>query len=208
MLDRIDADIDRLHRINLILEAGVRRFGPTFVEEINKELGDKGRLHQLKRLRVVHIRASRDIGAMAAEYAKSPEFAGRASGMIGKIVRRISEWEGAGEADLLSYILFDGEFSARLIELGRNDARARHDELCAFFEELTPKDKDSPAKDKDAKEKRARAAAEGEEEAAGGPRGARVMPQAEHRKVVMLGPKDHCQSGGQRGSFVKSPTLP
>jgi NTE family protein len=163
LLDRIDADIDRLHRINLILEAGVRRFGPTFVEEINKELGDKGRLHQLKQLRVVHIRASRDIGAMAAEYAKSPEFASRASGMIGKVVRRISEWEGAGEADLLSYILFDGEFSARLIELGRNDARARHDELCAFFEELTPKDKDSIPKDKDAKVP-VRAAAEGEEE--------------------------------------------
>jgi NTE family protein len=137
LLDRIDADIDRLQRINVILEAGMRRFGPNFVEEINKELGDKGRLHQLKRLSVVHIRASRDIGAMAAEYARSPEFAGRASGMIGKMIRRISEWEGAGEADLLSYILFDGDFSARLIELGRNDARARHAELCSFFEEMT-----------------------------------------------------------------------
>jgi len=142
LLDRIDADIDRLHRINLILEAGVRRFGPTFVEEINKELGDKGRLHRLKRLRVVHIRASQDIGSMASEFARSPEFASRANGMIGKIVRRISEWEGAGEADLLSYILFDGEFSARLIELGRNDARARHAELCAFFDELAPKEKE------------------------------------------------------------------
>src|SRR5439155_6015598 len=142
LLDRNDADIDRLHRINLILEAGVRRFGPTFVDELNKELGDKGRLHRLKRIRVVHIRASQDIGLMAGEFARSPEFANRASGMIGKIVRRISEWEGAGESDLLSYILFDGEFSARLIELGRNDARARHAELCAFFDELAPKDKD------------------------------------------------------------------
>jgi NTE family protein len=142
LLDRIDADIDRLHRINLILEAGVRRFGPNFVEEINKELGEKGRMHRLKRLRVVHIRASQDIGSMAAEFARSSDFASRASGMIGKIVRRISEWEGAGEADLLSYILFDGEFSARLIELGRNDARARHAELCSFFDELAPKEKD------------------------------------------------------------------
>ena len=29
LLDRIDADIDRLHRINLILEAGQRRYGPS-----------------------------------------------------------------------------------------------------------------------------------------------------------------------------------
>ncbi|HMI82671.1 MAG TPA: patatin-like phospholipase family protein [Polyangiaceae bacterium] len=139
LLDRIDADIDRLHRINLILEAGVRRFGPTFVPELNKELGDK-RVHGLKRLRVVHIRASADIGALAAEYVRSPDFNGRASGMIASVIRRISEWEGAGEADLLSYILFDGEFAARLIELGRNDARARHAELCAFFDDLAPRE--------------------------------------------------------------------
>ena len=139
LLDRIDADIDRLARINLILEAGIRRFGPHFVSELNKELGDK-RVHGLKRLRVVHIRASADIGALAAEYVRSPDFNGRASGMIAGVIRRISEWEGAGEADLLSYILFDGEFAARLIELGRNDARARHAELCAFFDELAPRD--------------------------------------------------------------------
>ena len=143
LLDRIDADIDRLNRINLILEAGLRRFGPQFVQELNKELGDK-RLHGLKRLRVVHIRASADIGALAAEYVRSPDFDGRASGMMAGAIRRISEWEGAGEADLLSYILFDGEFAARLIELGRNDARARHAELCAFFDDLAPRDSTRP----------------------------------------------------------------
>jgi len=143
LLDRIDADIDRLHRINLILEAGLRRFGPHFVAELNKELGDK-RVHGLKRLRVVHIRASADIGALAADYVRSPDFVGRASGMIGGVIRRISEWEGAGEADLLSYILFDGEFASRLIELGRNDARARHAELCTFFDELAPRDSVRP----------------------------------------------------------------
>jgi NTE family protein len=144
LLDRIDADIDRLNRINRILEAGVRRYGPGFVEQLNQELGIHGTLTGLKRLRVVHIRASQDIGMMAAKYARSPEFAARASGMIGKIVRRISEWEGAGEADLLSYILFDGEFAARLIELGESDARARHSELCSFFEDLTTRQKPTP----------------------------------------------------------------
>jgi NTE family protein len=139
LLDRIDADIDRLHRINRILEAGKRRYGPDFVEQINGQLGDQRKLHGLKELRVVHIRASADIGTMAAAYARSPEFAARAPGMMGKIIRRISEWEGAGENDLLSYILFDGEFASRLIELGRNDARTRHHQLCAFFDEFAPK---------------------------------------------------------------------
>jgi hypothetical protein len=30
------------------------------------------------------------------------------------------------------------------MELGRNDARARHAELCAFFDDLAPKDSVRP----------------------------------------------------------------
>ena len=37
------------------------------------------------------------------------------------------------EADLASYLLFDGAFCKRLIEMGRADAKARKDDLLAFF---------------------------------------------------------------------------
>jgi hypothetical protein len=37
------------------------------------------------------------------------------------------------EADLASYLLFDGAFCKRLIELGRADAKARKNDLLAFF---------------------------------------------------------------------------
>jgi hypothetical protein len=39
------------------------------------------------------------------------------------------------EADLLSYILFDGELAGELIALGEADARAQEDALCALFED-------------------------------------------------------------------------
>jgi NTE family protein len=39
------------------------------------------------------------------------------------------------EADLLSYLLFDGEFAAEIMALGESDARARSDELCELFED-------------------------------------------------------------------------
>jgi NTE family protein len=68
---------------------------------------------------------------MAAEYVRSPEFSKRVHGLMGRALRRIAE--GEQEADLLSYILFDGPFAGRLIEIGRSDARARHDELVTFF---------------------------------------------------------------------------
>jgi NTE family protein len=37
------------------------------------------------------------------------------------------------DADLASYLLFDGEFARVLIDLGRNDAAARRDELEEFL---------------------------------------------------------------------------
>ena len=133
LLDRIDNDLDRLQRINAILDAGTRRFGDAFVDAVNAELGQGGAKSTVRSLRVVHVRASVDIGRMAAAYVSSPEFQRRAPGMVGRLLRRIGEWDASGEADLLSYLLFDGEFANQLIELGRADAKARHDELCEFF---------------------------------------------------------------------------
>ncbi|MEO6419231.1 MAG: patatin-like phospholipase family protein, partial [Polyangiaceae bacterium] len=63
LLDRIDNDIDRLKRINAIFDAGTRRYGPTFVDAINEELGQKAEMRKMRSLRMVHIRASEDIGA-------------------------------------------------------------------------------------------------------------------------------------------------
>lgn len=132
-LDRIDADVDRLERINAILDAGTRRFGETFVDELNVELGhDAGR--GVRPLRTVLVRASQDIARLAAEFARSPLFAKRNRGVVGSMIVRLAEGESAVESDLLSYLLFDGEFARQLIELGRADAAARHEELCALVE--------------------------------------------------------------------------
>jgi len=133
LLDRIDNDLDRLQRINAILDAGTRTYGPGFVGAVNRELGHGGARGGVRPLRTVHIRASEDIGALAAAYVRSPAFAKRSHGLLARALRRIAEWQGEGEADLLSYLIFDGGFAAELIELGRRDAKERHDELCAFF---------------------------------------------------------------------------
>jgi NTE family protein len=130
LLDRIENDIDRLQRLNAVLAAGARRFGPGFAVALNEELG-RAKESGLRPLDVVYVRASQDIGVLAAEYARSAEFARRARGWVGRALRRMAE--GEKEADLLSYVLFDGGFAGRLIEIGFSDARARHDELLAFF---------------------------------------------------------------------------
>jgi NTE family protein len=136
MLDRIDNDIDRLEKINEILDAGTRRFGAGFTDALNEELGyAAGR--GLARLSVVHIRASENIGEISADYVRSPAF--HLPGLLGRVMKRLAEGGPVREADLLSYLLLDGEFAGRLIELGRADARAHHEELCALFESLRVK---------------------------------------------------------------------
>ncbi|WP_437660768.1 patatin-like phospholipase family protein [Sorangium sp. So ce1182] len=133
MLDRIDNDLARLESINGILEAGRRRYGEGFIGELNDELGlPPGR--SLRPLRSLLIRASKDIGSLAAEFVRSPTFRARTTGVLGRVMRRLADGDEQREADFLSYLLFDGEFAGALIEIGRADARARHEELCAFFE--------------------------------------------------------------------------
>jgi NTE family protein len=131
LLDRLDSDIDRLRRINKILEAGCRRYGATFLDEINAEMHSN-----MRPLATVLVRASEDIGRMSAEYVRDPAFAQRNRGVLGRLMRRMAEAEGGAQADLLSYLLFDGEYARRLIELGRGDARRQHEELCTFFDRL------------------------------------------------------------------------
>ena len=62
---------------------------------------------------------------------RSPEFSKRVHGLTGRAMKRVAE--GESEADLLSYVLFDGEFAGRLIEIGRADAKAHHAALEKFF---------------------------------------------------------------------------
>jgi NTE family protein len=130
LLDRIENDIRRLEKLNAIIAAGERRYGLGFGAAINEELGRSGE-SALRPIDVVYLRASADIGVMAAEYVRSPTFTKRVRGLLGRALRRIGEVET--EADLLSYLLFDGPFAGQLAEIGWADAKAQHDELVAFF---------------------------------------------------------------------------
>jgi len=135
LLDHTEYDLQRMQRINLILEAGHASFGDRFEEMMNHELA-RLRGAPLRRIQAVHIRPSEDIGALAADFVAKGRM--KVSGTLARrLIQRLAGGEARHESDLLSYLLFDGDFASELIELGRRDAAKKEDELASLFDVST-----------------------------------------------------------------------
>ena len=132
LLDHTEYDLARMERINQILDAGVAAYGPTFAATMNGALGGM-RAAPMRRIDSVHIRPSEDIGMLAAAFVAKGRM--KVSGVVArKLISRLAEGEAAHESDLLSYLLFDGDYASDLIALGRRDAAAQEDQLAALFD--------------------------------------------------------------------------
>jgi NTE family protein len=134
-IDRIDAEIEQLRFVNRLLAAGERAFGGRFLRSLNDALAEDGAA-AVGPVSLLHIHASEDIGRLAADFVRSARFRARSHSLLERAFARLAEGEAADEADLLSYVLFDGEFTQELIALGRRDAERQGDEILAFFDRL------------------------------------------------------------------------
>ena len=109
-LDTLDADAERLQRLNALL----RRLPPGAPTD------------GLRPIDLLLLRPSRDIGSLA----------GSGSIQLPRIVRFLVSSIGGGKvrsSDFLSYLMFDPSFTGLLMELGYDDARARRDEVQQFL---------------------------------------------------------------------------
>lgn len=108
-LDLVDQDVVRMERMNRLLE----------------------RLPEIWRdgMRVVHLmvlRPSADLGRLAGEYEPR----------LPRVFRALSRGLGTRKTaspDLMSMVMFQGDYLRRLIELGEADAEARADEIEEFL---------------------------------------------------------------------------
>ncbi len=134
MMDRTDQDLGRMRRLNSILEAGTAAYGEGFAETLSAALYPH-RSQPVRYVRELLVRPSRDLGELAAEYVRTPEFRRSGQGLAHRAILRLVEREAPREADLASYLLFDGGFAELLIDLGRKDARAQRMQWLRFFSE-------------------------------------------------------------------------
>ncbi|MFQ5513519.1 MAG: patatin-like phospholipase family protein [Myxococcota bacterium] len=132
LIDRLDHDILQMRLLNRLLLAGLDLSGPEFLARVNRDLA-RERGFDLRVVQDCLIRPSEDIGMIAAEHVRSMRRSRSASWMGGMAFRVLTRGAPEGEADLMSYLLFDGEYASSLIELGRADAARAEDELVRFF---------------------------------------------------------------------------
>ena len=132
LLDHLDTDLARMHVMNEILEAGEKAFGPDFLETINAAATER-RGQSFRKIHDLVIRPSADLGVLAGQVIQNLSRQRARSPLIRIAARNLGGSQRSPESDLLSYLLFDGEFLGPLAELGFKDARAREDELVEFF---------------------------------------------------------------------------
>jgi NTE family protein len=126
LLDPVHDDVKRLELVNEILRAGKDAYGPDFTAQINARLSEP-----LREVKVLSIRPSEDLGRIAGS-TWSPDAieASRATLML---LSTIAERGEGGEADLLSYMLFDRTFTRPIEQLGYEDAARMESEIVDFL---------------------------------------------------------------------------
>jgi NTE family protein len=130
LLDHVQSDYEVLTRVNRMIEDGESVYGHDFLPQVNREVVSRGDL-PYRRVTSLVVRPSEDIGRLAAGYVRSGAL--RQGGGLTRRVLTLLDVGEATEADLASYLLFDGAFAKKLIDLGRADAEARRHEIADFF---------------------------------------------------------------------------
>jgi NTE family protein len=130
LLDHVQADVELLERINQILEDGSQVGGADFANRLSAQAISRGG-EPYRRVETMLVRPSQDIGRLAAQHVRRGKVSGSlmARQILGLLDNGMSD-----ESDLASYLLFDGAFARKLIDLGRADAEAQRDRLLAFLE--------------------------------------------------------------------------
>ncbi len=132
LLDPVKQDLQVLKRLNELVEVLESTLGEAEFARVQEVLV-KSRGVGYRRLDTLVFTPSEDIGRLAGEYLRTMRRTTELNPLLERFLARSAVEGMSQEADWASYLLFDGGFAERLIDLGLSDARARADEIRAIF---------------------------------------------------------------------------
>jgi NTE family protein len=132
LLDPVTYDLQVLGRLNRILGVLDEALGPKSRAKVDAVTVD-ARGMPYRQVDTLIFSPSEDLGELAGQHLRDLDRSKQLGRLGGWLLRRAAREEASWELDLASYILFDGEYAQRLIEVGREDAHRRADEIRTFF---------------------------------------------------------------------------
>jgi NTE family protein len=132
LLDPVTYDLQMLERFNRMMEVLDATLSKPERERVDRVLVESRGL-PYRRLDTLTFEPSQDIGVMAGEHLREHHQGWRLGRFYDWLLARAANVEATWEADLASYLLFDGEWAKKLIALGRADALAKRDAIVQFF---------------------------------------------------------------------------
>jgi NTE family protein len=132
LIDPIDYDLSHMRILNNVLRAGCEEFGPDYLHRVNR-LVERERGLGFRLVEDCFIQPSQNIGTIAASHVERMRRGPRKSWVGSLALRTLTRGAPEDEADLMSYLLFDGDYASDLIELGMADAARNEEKLARFF---------------------------------------------------------------------------
>ncbi|HYP91480.1 MAG TPA: patatin-like phospholipase family protein [Polyangiaceae bacterium] len=132
LLDPVAYDLQVLDRVNQMMEVLEETLSPSDLERFHR-VWVRHRGSAYRRIKTLTFTPSRDLGRLAADYIRKSLKLKDLKPIARYLLERAARDAPEAEADWASYMLFDGGFAHELIEIGRQDARARADQIREFF---------------------------------------------------------------------------
>lgn len=130
LLDPIEYDLQVLERFNRLVEVLEAELEPDELFHV-REVLTRSRGTSYRRVPTLLFQPSQNIGQIAGALIEKRKI--RSS--ITTALRYANRFGARWEADLMSFIMLDGELASALLDLGRRDAWAKSAEVLTFFED-------------------------------------------------------------------------